>query len=92
MAELSDEAKAEISAAVKILKEDGVHIHKTYKAFMDKVGTKDTLAEKTSEEVEKETAPKPEEKTEGTPPPMKDADNEESPKPGKRGLWWGDRQ
>jgi hypothetical protein len=30
--ELSEEARAELAAAVKILRDDGVHIHKTYRA------------------------------------------------------------
>lgn len=31
--ELTEEAKAELAEAVRILKEDGVHIHKSYAAF-----------------------------------------------------------
>ena len=34
MPELSPEAKAEIAEAVKILKSDGIHVHKTYPAFL----------------------------------------------------------
>jgi hypothetical protein len=33
MAELSAEAKAEIAEAARILRDDGVHIHRTYAAF-----------------------------------------------------------
>lgn len=32
--ELSEEARAEIAEAVRILREDGIHIHKTYPAFL----------------------------------------------------------
>lgn len=54
--DLSEEAKAEIAAAVKILRDDGVHIHKSYSAFMK------------SQEPPPED-PKPHE---GDPPPAKD--------------------
>jgi hypothetical protein len=56
MMELSEEAKAEIAKAVSILKSDGVHIHKTYPAFM-----------KAQEEASKGKEP-----PEGGPPPAKD--------------------
>ena len=78
--ELSDEAKAEIQAAVKILREDGVHIHKSYAAFQK------------SQEAKTEDKPqdKPEDKpTEGEPPPVKDQPAEATK---KRGLWWGDAE
>jgi hypothetical protein len=58
MAELSEEAKAEIAAAVRILRDDGVHIHKSYPAFAKAQADKDT-ADK--------NAP-----TDGKPPPVKD--------------------
>ena len=74
--ELSDEAKAEIAAAVKILREDGVHIHKSYAAFQKSLGDK--------------PEGKPEDKpTEGEPPPPKPEPTE---KPKKKGLWWGDAE
>jgi hypothetical protein len=56
MTELSPEAKAEIRAAVEILRSDGVHIHKTYPAFL-----------KAQQEAGKEN-----ETTDGKPPPVKD--------------------
>jgi hypothetical protein len=51
--ELTDEAKAEIQSAIKILKEDGAHIHRTYAAFL-----------KSQEPTDPPTEP-----TEGGPPP-----------------------
>lgn len=72
---LTDEAKAEIQAAIKILREDGIHIHKTYKQFMASMEEKDP--------------PKVDDKTkEGDPPPEKEEPNEQ---PKKKGLWWGDK-
>ena len=91
--ELSEEAKAEIKEAIRILKEDGVHIHKTYKAFMDsQVGEKIDKGAETGEKLS-ETGEKlsgeGEEKTEGQPPPEKPEEKQEKPK--KAGLWWKDR-
>jgi hypothetical protein len=54
--ETPDWAKAEITAAVEILKSDGLHIHKTYEQFM----------------AGKEQTPPKDEPTEGQPPPAKD--------------------
>lgn len=72
-------AKTEIAEAVKILKSDGVHIHRTYAAFQ---------ASLTEGKDKSETEETTETETEGTPPPTKDDKNE----PPKRGsLWWGDR-
>jgi hypothetical protein len=79
--EAPDWAKAEIAEAVRILREDGVHIHKTYAQFQaslgDKSGDKGTGTETESEETE----------TEGNPPPG-GAKNEP---PKRKGLWWSDR-
>ena len=69
-------AKKELAEAVRILKEDGVHIHKAYAAFQK------TLTGEDSD-------PKPPKPQEGDPPPPKSGD--EPPVPAKRGLWWGDR-
>lgn len=72
-----EQVKAEIAAAVKILRDDGVHIHKTYSQFQKSVA---------------ETEGKPEDKPdkEGKPPPVKEtADNDP---PIRKGLWWGTRQ
>lgn len=74
--EAPDWAKAEIAAAVEILKSDGLHIHRTYKTFMDSQGTDNG-----------ETPPK-DEPTEGQPPPAKD--NPTDP-PKKKSVWWGER-
>ena len=82
--ELSDEAKAEIAAAVKILREDGVHIHKSYAAFQK------SLEDKPEVKPEDKPEGKPEDKpTEGQPPPAKE---EPAEKPKKKGLWWGDAE
>lgn len=95
--ELSDEAKAEIKEAIRILKEDGVHIHKTYKAFMEgeagkKIDKAAESGEKLSEAGEKLSGEKSdEEKTEGQPPPEKPEEKQEE-KPKKASLWWGNRE
>lgn len=69
--ELSAEARAEIAAAIAIARSDGLHIHKTYPAF---------LAAQAEEEKGKEDKP-----TDGQPPPVKDppADDYEE----IAGLW-----
>ena len=79
--ELSDEAKAEIAAAVKILREDGVHIHKSYAAFQKSLGDKP--------EDKPQDKPVEDKPTESEPPPPKPEPTE---KPKKKGLWWGDAE
>lgn len=69
---LSEEARQEIAAAVKILKDDGYHIHRTYAKLL-----------KTSEE---ETKTGDTEDTEGKPPPAKKNQEKQDVKPPKRGL------
>lgn len=71
-----EQIKAEIAAAVEILRSDGMHIHKTYAEFQK------SLTPETE-------PPKPEPK-EGDPPPVKD--DKTDVKPVKGGLWWGTRQ
>jgi hypothetical protein len=71
-----DWAKAEIAEAIRILKEDGLHIHRTYDAFMK---TKEAPTDPPKSE---------DDDTEGKPPPAKDAPTD---KPGRKSLWWGDR-
>ena len=66
--DLTDEAKAEIKEAIRILKEDGVHIHKTYAAFQ-----KSQEETKSSEETTT---------TEGGPPPLKETKTEPPVKQG----------
>jgi hypothetical protein len=73
--EAPDWAKREVQEAIRILKEDGLHVHKTYAAFMSSQTTED------------DTPPK-EETTEGKPPPAK---TETTEKPVKKGVWWSDR-
>jgi hypothetical protein len=84
--EAPDWAKKEVQEAIRILKEDGVHIHKTYKAFLDSQHTENEAAtgEKLSETGEKLSGD-----TEGSPPPEKQEEKQEKPK--KKGMWWGDR-
>lgn len=79
MADLTDEAKAEIADAIRILREDGMHIHRTYAAFLK------SQEEPKDPPVDPKIDPP---KTEGEPPPVKD---EKTEKPVKKGLWWGDR-
>lgn len=75
--EAPDWAKREIAEAVRILREDGLHIHKTYEQYM---ASKD----------QDKTDPEPTETdTEGQPPPAKD--NPTDP-PAKKSLWWGERK
>jgi hypothetical protein len=88
---MSDEtpewAKREIKAAIDILKSDGIHIHKTYKAFLAQEGVDKAAnaGEKLAEGGEKLSG-----ETEGTPPPEK-PEEEQNEKPKKKGAWWGDR-
>lgn len=84
--DLTDEAKAEIQAAVKILRDDGVHIHKSYAAFQK---SQEENKDKPEDKPDK-SQDKPEDKpTEGEPPPPKPEPTE---KPKKKGLWWGDAE
>lgn len=73
---MSDEAKAELAEAVRILKEDGIHIHKTYAAF-----------QKTLEQPPTDPATDP--PKDGDPPPPKP---DPTPTPKKKSLWWGERE
>lgn len=64
---LTDAARAEIKAAIDILRSDGLHIHKTYASFL-----------KSQEEGKKEEeSPK-----EGEPPPKKEDENPPAKKKG----------
>lgn len=72
-------AKAEIADAVRILKEDGAHIHKTYAAFQK------TLTGDKPPEGDPKDPP-----TEGGPPPEKPEPSESSDEK-RPGLWWGKR-
>lgn len=71
-----EQIKAQIAEAVRILREDGVHIHKTYAEF-----------QKTLSEDQPESDPDPKE---GDPPPPKP--DKEVKNPERKGLWWGARQ
>lgn len=81
--DLTDEAKAEIQAAIKILREDGVHIHKTYAQFLkSQQEPKDPPADPPADPANPPT-------NDPTPPPPT---HDPTPKPEKKGLWWGDRK
>jgi len=84
--ELTDEAKAEIQAAIRILREDGVHIHKSYAAFLKSQEGINENPEDSKDKPEDKPEDKP---TEGDPPPVKD---EKTEKPKKKSLWWGDAE
>jgi len=74
VADLSDEARAELAEAVRILRDDGVHLHKTYR--------KKFLADPPGD-------PQPE-PGDGDPPPPKDPTADPPSKPRKRGVGlWG---
>lgn len=84
--ELSEEGKAEIAAAIKILRDDGVHIHKTYAQFMKSQSEPKNNADPGKSE--------PSKTDDGTNPPPAKTDNADppNPEPKKRDLWWGDRE
>lgn len=87
MSDTPDWAKREVEEAVKILKSDGFHIHKTYKQFLDSQAVNDRAdtGEKLAEGGEKLSG-----ETEGTPPPEK-KEEKQNEKPKKKGMWWGER-
>lgn len=87
---LTDEAKAEIQAAIRILRDDGVHIHKTYDRYIKSRVDKDAeLGGKAADAVDpaKQTPTPPTDPT--PPPPPPNPEPNEPPK--KKGLWWGDK-
>lgn len=67
-----DMVRAEIAAAVKILREDGLHVRKT-------IGDLLTAGKPAEPPAEEETEPK-----EGDPPPKK----EKPAATEKKGIWW----
>lgn len=85
---LTDEAKAEIAAAIRILRDDGLHVHKTYARYMKENGTPPAPDPAKTPPAD----PKAKPSVEGGPPPVKDGPPPEPPKPGKRSIWWGDRE
>ena len=70
-------AKREIGEAIRILREDGIHIHKTYAKF---------LKANTEPPKDDDNPPAPKD---GDPPPPKEEPGEDSTK--RPGLWWGAR-
>lgn len=83
--DLSDEAKAEIKAAIDILKSDGIHIHKTYKSFM-------ASQEPPTDPKNPANPPKDPKNPADNPPPPKPEDPPNDPAPKKAGLWWGTKE
>jgi hypothetical protein len=81
--ELSDEAKAEIKAAIDILRSDGIHIHKTYPAF---------LASQTKPTEDPKPKPADPPKPGDNPPPPKPTADVPVDPPKKAGLWWGSKE
>jgi hypothetical protein len=86
--ELSDEAKAEIQAAARILRDDGVHVHKTYKRFLASQET--PPADPKTPPADPKTPPAdPKTPPAGSPAPPPAKDPVVSPvEPGKKGDWW----
>ena len=81
---LSEAAKAEIAEAVRILREDGVHIHKSYAAFQKGL-TEQSVNDPPEEDVSSQPPADP---GEGDPPPPKPDGGK---KPERKSIWWGDR-
>jgi hypothetical protein len=89
---LTDEAKAEIQAAVKILREDGIHIHKTYDRYLKSRVDKDAeTGGKAADAIDpaKKNDPPADPANPTPPPPPENPEPNEPPK--KKGLWWGDK-
>lgn len=82
--EAPDWAKNEIKEAIRILKEDGLHIHRTYNAFMaSKTETKDDSKDSTDADTSKDST----NDSEGNPPP----NGAKNTPPRRKSVWWGDR-
>lgn len=77
---LTDDAVAEIKAAIKILKEDGFHVTR----IMDKLAKKKDAPP--SDPKPSDAPPK-----DGDVPPPKDEPNEPT-EAKRRGVWWGDQK
>jgi hypothetical protein len=74
--------RKEIADAVRILREDGVHIHRTYKRFQETLTPTDPPTDPPS--------PKDPPANPTDPPPPKDPPA--NPPKKKKGIWWGDRE
>lgn len=81
--ELTDEAKAEIKAAIDILKSDGIHFTKAMEKHLK------TKEEPPAPDPSKTSPPDP---TGGPPPKADPVTDPAADPPKKRGLWWGDRE
>lgn len=88
--ETPDWAKKEVQEAIRILKEDGMHIHRTYEQFLasKKVEKGSEVGEGLANAGESLSGEG--ESTEGKPPPEKPEEKQQE-KPKKKSLWWGDR-
>lgn len=82
--ELTDEAKAEIKAAIDILKSDGVHIHKTYKSFL--------ASQEPPADPKKPPVADPKNPPVADPPPPKDSTDPPADPPKRGGIWWGTKE
>lgn len=70
--------KKEWDDVIRIMREDGIHIHKSYAAFQKSLEPKDPPKEG-------ENPNEPPKEGDGNPPPKKEEENEP---PKKRSLWW----
>lgn len=88
---LSDAAKAEIAAAVKILREDGFHIARGREEYL-KSSRSEAEADSQKGKPPEDAPPGPDgpaEPKDGDPPPPNPEPNEP---PKRKSLWWGDRE
>ena len=83
---MTDDDKKELQDAIRILKSDGFHIHRTAEAYAK---TREKPADDPKPEDPKpEDDPKPADKEEGGPPPVKD---KPADPPKSRDWWFGSR-
>lgn len=71
--------RKEIADAVRILRDDGVHIHRSYTKFKESLGGDPPVD------------PPAIDPPEGGPPPPKPPATD-PPKTTKKGIWWGERE
>lgn len=87
--ELFSVTRAQWREVMRIAREDGMHIHKTYDAFMKSKEVKPEGEGKDDKTPSGNEPPVEGEGEGGNPPPVKE---EPTDKPKKKGLWWGDRE
>jgi len=83
---MTDDDKKELQDAIRILKSDGFHIHRTAEAYAK---TREKPADEPKPEDPKPEDSKPADKEEGGPPPVKDKTAE--PPKVSRDWWFGSR-